>query len=506
MKRIGILGGTFDPVHCGHIHLAEDAMKQGNLDEVVFIPAGLQPFKLLKKITSGEDRLTMLKLATEDMPGFTVSSYELDAEGVSYTYLTLRALQKKYGPNARLYFITGTDAFLAIELWMNAAELLQNYSFLIGTRPGYKEEELTECIARVREKFHTEVININNTKFDISSTEIREKIQRGESADGLLPEKVEAYIREKGLYLEKELDCEYWKSIIEPFLQEHLKPKRLKHTYGVAAEAKKLAKRYGEDSDKAELAGLCHDMMRNISPKEAEKLAKKYGLPEKLAKNPNLAHGRIAANVLRDVYGMHDEDLLNAVMYHTTGRKGMSRLEKILYLADAIEPGRDYPQVKALRKAAEEDLDKACILCMERSMEYVRSTGAIVDRDTIDACEDIKENKMESKEMAMKIAKLLDERKAIDVQVIDIALKSSFADYFVMASGGSERQMAALVDNIEDLLEPDGVFPKNVEGTRSSGWILMDYGDVVVNVMTVEMREKYNIEKIWGDCESLTIG
>ena len=83
---------------------------------------------------------------------------------------------------------------------------------------------------------------------------------------------------------------------------------------------------------------------------------------------------------------------------------------------------------------------------------------------------------MESKEMAMKIAKLLDERKAIDV------------------------------DNIEELLEPEGVFPKSAEGTRSSGWILMDYGDVVVNVMTVEMREKYNIEKVWGDCKSLTIG
>ena len=112
---------------------------------------------------------------------------------------------------------------------------------------------------------------------------------------------------------------------------------------------------------------------------------------------------------------------------------------------------------------------------------------------------------MESKEMAMKIAKLLDERKAIDVQVIDIAMKSSFADYFVMASGGSERQMAALVDNIEELLEPEGVFPKCGRNSHS-GWILMDYGDVVVNVMTVEMREKYNIEKVWGDCESLTIG
>ena len=95
MKRIGILGGTFDPVHCGHIHLAEDAMKQGGLDEVIFIPARLQPFKLGKKITSGEDRLAMLQLATEHTPGFAVSSYELDAEGVSYTYLTLRALQKE---------------------------------------------------------------------------------------------------------------------------------------------------------------------------------------------------------------------------------------------------------------------------------------------------------------------------------------------------------------------------------------------------------------------------
>ena len=392
MKRIGILGGTFDPVHCGHIHLAEDAMKQGGLDEVIFIPARLQPFKLGKKITSGEDRLAMLQLATEHTPGFAVSSYELDAEGVSYTYLTLRALQKEYGEDARLYFITGTDAFLKIELWMMAEELLTNYGFLIGTRPGYREDELAECIARVREKFNTEVVNINNTKYDISSTQIREKIRSGESAERLLPENVEAYIRERGLYEDGSLDCAHWKTVIEPFIKEHLKSKRLKHTYGVAAEAKKLAERYGEDPDKAELAGLCHDMMRNISPEESAELVKRYGLPEKLADNPNLAHGKIAAKVLADVYGMQDEDLLNAVRYHTTGRKGMSRLEKILYLADAIEPGRDYPQVGALREAAEEDLDKACILCMERSMEYVRSTGASVDPDTIKACEDIKKH------------------------------------------------------------------------------------------------------------------
>ena len=112
---------------------------------------------------------------------------------------------------------------------------------------------------------------------------------------------------------------------------------------------------------------------------------------------------------------------------------------------------------------------------------------------------------MEPKELSLKVAKLLDDRKAIDVTVIDISPKASFADYFVMASAGSDRQMGALVDNVEDMLEPAGIFPKSVEGKTSSGWILMDYGDVVINVMTAEMREKYNIERIWGDCENLEI-
>lgn len=112
---------------------------------------------------------------------------------------------------------------------------------------------------------------------------------------------------------------------------------------------------------------------------------------------------------------------------------------------------------------------------------------------------------MEPKELSLKVAKLLDDRKAIDVTVIDISPKASFADYFVMASAGSDRQMGALVDNVEDMLEPAGIFPKSVEGKKSSGWILIDYGDVVINVMTAEMREKYNIERIWGDCENLEI-
>ena len=107
----------------------------------------------------------------------------------------------------------------------------------------------------------------------------------------------------------------------------------------------------------------------------------------------------------------------------------------------------------------------------------------------------------EERTKAEAIAKVLSDKKGMDVAVIDISPKASFADFFVLASGGSDRQVAALVESVEDLMEPQGVFPKSVEGRKTSGWILMDYGDVVVNVMTPEMREKYNIERIWGDCE-----
>ncbi len=106
-----------------------------------------------------------------------------------------------------------------------------------------------------------------------------------------------------------------------------------------------------------------------------------------------------------------------------------------------------------------------------------------------------------SKTLAQKIADALSQKKGDEVLIIDIAEKSSFADFFVMASAGSERQLEALKDAVEDTLEPESIFPRRVEGQKQSGWILMDYGDVVVNILTADMRAKYSIEKIWGDCE-----
>ena len=112
---------------------------------------------------------------------------------------------------------------------------------------------------------------------------------------------------------------------------------------------------------------------------------------------------------------------------------------------------------------------------------------------------------MNNKEIALQAAAVLLKKKALDVVIIDIAEKSSFADYFVIASGGSERQVGTLVDEIEDQFAKEGILTKSVEGKKNSGWILMDFGDVIVNIFTVEQRERYNIEKVWSDCSFITI-
>ena len=200
MKRIGILGGTFDPVHYGHIALAEDAVREANLDEVVMIPARIQPFKQDREYASGEDRFNMLALAAGKNDHVTVSRYELEQEGVSYTYLTLRHMQEFFGEDTRLFFITGTDSFLKIDTWRNAPELLTKYSYIIGTRPGYRQDEYQEALQRITDAFGTEVISMHKTELDISATQIRELVAAGKPIDDLVPPEVGRYIREHGLY------------------------------------------------------------------------------------------------------------------------------------------------------------------------------------------------------------------------------------------------------------------------------------------------------------------
>ena len=200
MKKIGIIGGTFDPVHYGHLILAEQARVEAALDQVIFMPAMVQPFKLNAKTAEGDHRYAMLVEAVSGNPFFSVSRKELDTPGISYTIHTLNSLKDEFGNEAELYFIIGTDAFLSLEKWYAAEELMSNFCFVVGMRPGYKEQELKALIRRVQQEYGTRILEINNSEVEISSTEIKELIRQGKSIRYLLPDGVERYIREHNLY------------------------------------------------------------------------------------------------------------------------------------------------------------------------------------------------------------------------------------------------------------------------------------------------------------------
>ena len=200
MKKIGIIGGTFDPVHYGHLILAEQARVEAYLDQVIFMPAMVQPFKLNVKTAGGDHRYAMLQEAVAGNPHFSVSRRELDSPEISYTINTLRGCKEEFGANAELYFIIGTDAFLNLEKWYAAEDLLEDFSYIIGTRPGYKEQELKAMVSRLREQYHSKILEINNSEVEISSTDIKNRIREGKSIKYLLPDGVEKYIYENKLY------------------------------------------------------------------------------------------------------------------------------------------------------------------------------------------------------------------------------------------------------------------------------------------------------------------
>lgn len=172
---------------------------------------------------------------------------------------------------------------------------------------------------------------------------------------------------------------------IHEYIENNLNEKRRAHVYGVVETAKKLAEKYGCDIEKAETAALYHDMFRSTPVEVLNMYVRQLGLDPAYIDNANLAHGPVAAIIMKRDYGIDDQELLDAVRYHTTGRAGMSTLEKVVYLADAIEPGRNYPTVDEARKIAENSLDDACLFSMERSINYIRERGLFLHEDTIKA-------------------------------------------------------------------------------------------------------------------------
>ena len=200
-KRIGILGGTFNPVHNGHLALAKSALERGGLEKIIFIPTALPPHKSSRELITASDRMEMLRRAVGGHPALEVSDIELKRGGKSYTVDTLRQLREVLGPEAEFYLIIGADNLLEIADWREVEKLVRECRFIIITRPGFSLDKLSGENARWANKIiEKDGSNIIELSLPASSSEIRERIGRGENVGNSVPEGVLDYIREKGLY------------------------------------------------------------------------------------------------------------------------------------------------------------------------------------------------------------------------------------------------------------------------------------------------------------------
>jgi nicotinate-nucleotide adenylyltransferase len=200
MKRIGIMGGTFNPIHKGHLALARAAMDEFVLDEIIFIPAGMPPHKKPGEVINKEHRYKMVKMAINGSSKFLMSRIELDRKGISYAVDTFNVLKKKYGEKAKLFYVMGLDSINEILEWKKPLELFKLCEFIVSTRPGSRIRTFKRLVRFPPLQKEVDKIHLMELKENISSSDIREKLRNGKSVKGLLPRVVENYIRKHGLY------------------------------------------------------------------------------------------------------------------------------------------------------------------------------------------------------------------------------------------------------------------------------------------------------------------
>ena len=394
-KSIAIMGGTFDPIHNGHLVTAEAVRHRFKVDRVVFIPTGRPAHKTDKQVTHNEHRYLMTVLATMRNENFDVSRIEIDRPGITYTIDTIEALKKICRPDVRLYFITGADAIHQVMSWKEPERLLTLCDFVAVTRPGYRKNQMFEEIGEIREKFASRIHYMEVPALAISSSEIRERARKGEPIKYLLPQEVEDYIHKFKLYQNMEKDEVKFMLPIETMrekLQSALSVKRYIHTMGVAEEAIKLAEIYGtqKDQQKAQAAGLLHDCAKDYPEEMRLRFCREYKvkLDDVMERQTDLIHPFLGAEVARREYLVTDGEILDAIRYHTTGRADMSLLEKIIFIADYIEPNREkFEGLEEARRLAYLDLDMAMRYILEETIAFVKQRGRLLHPLSLEALE-----------------------------------------------------------------------------------------------------------------------
>ena len=386
--KIGIYGGTFNPPHLGHMAAAKAAVAALGLDKLLLIPAAIPPHKALPSDTPApEHRLAMVEKWADGMgAGVEVSALELEREGKSYTSDTMRAIRQTY-PDAELWLLMGTDMFLTLHLWHEPEVILS----LAGICAFGRTEQDGEALfapqrEHLQKDFDAKITTITLPGLvDISSTRLREQLENGGGGQYLLPS-VYGYILMHRLYGTKadlkNLDLNQLRACSYSMMRA----KRIPHVMGVEEEAVKLAQCWGADPELARRAGILHDCTKYYELPEQLDICEEYGvrldaLEQKAVK---LLHSKTGACIARGVFGQPDA-VYDAIFWHTTGKADMTTLEKVLYIADYMEPNRDFDGVERLRHLAYTDLDKAMLLGVEMTIQEMQQRQVPIHTNTLQA-------------------------------------------------------------------------------------------------------------------------
>ena len=385
MEKIGIFGGSFNPPHLGHIRAAEAAAGELGLSRVLLVPAFEVPHKQLPTCgATPEQRLAMVKLAAQGHESLEVSDIELEMKGQGYTYETLLALEQRC-PQAEFTLLLGSDQMRILGQWQNADEILKKTPLAVLSRGGRQEQALIAETAAELTKRGARISVVQNPVTEISSTQLRRLLAFG-CADAFLPPAVAAYIRENGLYD----TAAHWKNLpmvqLEPIVVRLLNPNRVRHVLGCRDTCVELARRWGADEEDAARAGILHDITKALDGPLQLTLCGAYGkiLDDFSRKYPKTLHALTGSLVAERIFGENSR-VVSAICSHTTGKANMNTLEKIVYVADYMEPNRDFPGVERLRALAFTDLTAALKLGLEMTLEHLKNQGCEVSPQSAEA-------------------------------------------------------------------------------------------------------------------------
>ena len=385
MKRIGIYGGTFNPPHVGHIRAAQYALSALELDELLVIPSYVSPGK--ERIDPGatpEQRLDMTALAFEKQSGVRVLDLEYHRGGVSYTVDTLEELKGMY-PEDEMILLMGTDMYLSFLNWHQPERILKYASIGVFCREQRSKASELQAQTETLKTMGATVYLLENPVTEISSTDIR-RMLAFRCADDYLDPAVAAYIQIHGLYNTNRNLRNLPEEVLEKAVISLLKPNRVKHVLGCRDTAVRLARHWGTDETDAARAGLLHDITKALDGPLQLTLCQAYGivLDDFSKKYPKTLHALTGALVAERIFG-ENAAVVSAIRSHTTGKADMNLLEKIIYVADYMEPNRDFPGVEELRKLAFTDLDGALKLGLEMTLAVLKEQGSEISPDSREA-------------------------------------------------------------------------------------------------------------------------